>query len=56
MSKSKGKVIYKCAVNGNLGRIGRYGAICAKSNARGGYGAHGNTKCKHKIRLIEDVK
>lgn len=46
----KGNIIYKCAVNGDLGRVGKYGAICAKSNARGGCGAHGNTKCIHKIK------
>lgn len=47
------KNIYKCAVDGNLGRVGKYGAICGKIKVCSGSlcGAHGNTKCKHKSKV-----
>ncbi len=52
----KGRVIYKCKVGGDLGRTGRYVAICGKSKAGGGCGAHGNTKCEHKIKEYKQGK
>lgn len=51
ISMSKKKIIYKCKVDGGLGRVGKYGAICGKSKVGGGCGAHGNTKCEHKVRV-----
>lgn len=51
------KTIYKCAVNGSLGMTAihkgkRIGAICGKIKCGPDSicGAHGNTKCKHKIK------
>lgn len=42
----------KCSVNGSLGKVGKYFAICPHIS----FGdsslctAHGNTKCVHKIK------
>lgn len=47
---SNRKVIYKCAVSGCLGRIGKAFALCAKSGTGGKCAAHGNKKCEHKIK------
>ena len=44
------KVIYKCKVDGMLGKVGKYGAICAKSGVNGRCAAHGNYKCEHKTK------
>ena len=44
------KVIYQCKVEGYLGRVGKYSAICGKHKVSGGCGAHGNTKCEHKVK------
>ena len=44
------KVIYKCKVDGDLGRIGKFGAMCAKYKLNGDCGAHGNKKYEHKER------
>jgi len=52
----RSKVIYQCKVDGALGRVGKYGAICGKSKVGGGCGAHGNTKCEHKVRVEKDTK
>ena len=45
------KQIYSCKVNGNLGRVGKYGAVCGKVKCgdESRCGAHGNFKCKHKV-------
>jgi len=45
-----GKVIYKCKVNGSLGRVGKYSSMCGLSRMGGFCGAHGNKKCQHKER------
>lgn len=52
----RSKVIYQCKVDGDLGRVGKYGAICGKSKVGGGCGAHGNAKCEHKVRKVIDKK
>lgn len=45
------KVIFKCKVDGYLGRRGVYGAICGHIKVNGSIcGAHGNKKCEHKVR------
>lgn len=53
------RVIYKCAVDGNLGWV-KHGrrtltAICPKIRVGGDSicGAHGNKKCKHKSREVK---
>ena len=45
----------KCAVDGNLGRVGKYGAICGSIsvNGKSECRAHGNKKCKHRIKWGE---
>lgn len=47
------KLIYKCKVNGIVGRQGRYSAVCGKIKCGSGSicGAHGNTKCVHKEKV-----
>ena len=52
----RSKVIYQCKVDGALGRVGKYSAICGKSKIGGGCGAHGNAKCEHKVRVEKDAK
>ena len=46
------KIIYKCKVDGVVGRQGRYTAICGKIKFGNDSvcGAHGNTKCTHKVK------
>lgn len=51
------KVIYKCKVNGCLGRVGKCFALCAKSGIGDKCSAHGNYKCEHKVKVkAEDSK
>lgn len=51
-----GKIVYQCAVNGVVGKAGKAIALCGKHKLKGGCGAHGNTKCEHKVRLEKDAK
>lgn len=46
---------YKCAVDGCLGRRGKYIAMCGKIKCGNDSmcGAHGSTKCEHKIEIKE---
>jgi|GEM_PF-5277245 len=50
---NKSKVIYQCNVNGVLGKAGKAIALCGKHKIKGGCGAHGNTKCVHKVATNE---
>lgn len=45
-----GKLIYKCKVNGVVGKVGKAFAMCSKSGIGDRCAAHGNVKCKHKIK------
>lgn len=49
-----GKVIYKCAGGGCLGRVGKAFAMCSKSGKGDRCAAHGNTKCEHKLKPNDD--
>lgn len=51
-----GKIVYQCAVNGVVGKAGKAIALCGKHKLKGGCGAHGNTKCEHKVRVEKDTK
>ena len=46
---------YKCKVNGCLGRFGKGFAMCGLNRVGDNSicGAHGNTKCEHKEKVIE---
>ena len=50
------KKLYKCAVNGCLGRRGKYIALCGKvkCGSESYCGAHGNSKCVHRIEVKEN--
>lgn len=50
---NKRKIIYQCNVNGVLGKAGKAVALCGKHKLKGGCGAHGNTKCEHKVATNE---
>lgn len=49
-----GNITYKCKVDGVLGKVGKYSAICGKIKCGDDSicGAHGNKKCEHKVRLV----
>ena len=49
------QVIYKCKVNGVVGRMGKYTALCVKIKCGSDSicGAHGNKKCEHKERAVK---
>ena len=44
------RLIYKCKVDGVLGRFGKSWGVCAKSGVNGRCAAHGNFKCEHKVK------
>lgn len=46
------KIIYKCKVNGIVGRMGKALACCPKikCGSESLCGAHGNTKCVYKVK------
>ncbi|ALS32634.1 hypothetical protein PTRA_a1418 [Pseudoalteromonas translucida KMM 520] len=52
---SMSKVIYQCSVNGVIGKAGKAVALCGKHKIKGGCGAHGNTKCAHKV-VTNEIK
>ncbi len=51
----KDKVIFKCKVGGYLGHVGKYAALCGKIKVGNDdiCGAHGNTKCEHRVKVTQ---
>jgi hypothetical protein len=56
MSDKKRKIKYDCKIDGVILVRAGVAGVCPKSIVGGGCGAHGNTKCAHKVAKTEDDK